>query len=1304
VTKTNRFPADPRAGRELSLRTFSCLIALLLHCGCIFAVTTETGSIRGFLYGTEPNCAYDNWVTHVSEGQVSSLNIYAPWDEQNNDFGDFVLPDSIAMRYWGAVMTEFLALRLDDAQTLLDQCGYPFEVVRFQDTDSGRNLYLIREYLNGDVDTNGTENTSDDEIGSFDFGWGLYIYDPSASRPIVVTAVHPCDDYPSPVFALEAFLRLDARFLLINGAGREVAYTEPYYSNNASLSDPSRNPVHPYNVAYQRCCDQIRGLTGKTEFSLQIHSYDWNKYPGQPNVMLSAGNGRNFPALPIRDDSRSELDIINHTPFTVHPANSIGENSQVDITDYYSVYYSNSVPVYYHQDDEEILIPQNRDLPGAEFNQQMLYTGTQNIYDVFSPFLHVEMDELPKNYIRNEANWRWFFGYEAETQTWNTAQRYTRFIEYYTPWLDALLQVIDPMLALDDGTGPSNPENLRLTSLGTDDLTFAWDRSYCYDFDSYIIYLRYQQDGNEVSQVFDRNTNPDLAWQNTDSYTLTVDSSYRLIYLRIQATDKHGNCSPYSNELKVSLLETDFTDLDAAAGDNRVRLDFAFTHSTELGFNIIRSSGNAPFQPLASWQSDPSLQYHGSGHYSWTDNTAHNGIIYHYQVSAVFPGNDEYYCWQTLTASPFRSYWLSLGNTEYGFTDTLRVGMNFLSQTGQDAYDVVQDNVSSALELCTQHEAGGNTLSQDIIYPFDPINTEKTWNIKYRCGFNDTSLSLSADHALLSTGADLLIYDVEGDIWHDLRAEPYVWQNYGTGWKNLQLHWGLQLPKVQLPPEADTFARVGDALSINWQVVNGWHVSALDVYLVTERDSLLIAEDLSGHQTTLNYTADRPLSGARLLFILHCIDETQVLQYSLQHINISPVSLIYQLPPGFSFLSFPVSGFNFGIGDLLGDNATAFTLSGEGNWQQTQNLVNGQGYLLRVSQQSQLNLPAPSPSNVVVLPLQPGWNLIPNPLCRDFDLKDIYFSLGSIQKSYAQMVADSLISPRILLLGEDGLTTSDWLPYGKAGGLKYLSAQPATVIFDPYHYSDTDIDWQDKWNVNLSITDSSGSVDAIQMGSADQSSAGFDPLYDLPKPPALPGAAFSLALLQDDLQTGVSRLLQSEDKGLYPDYNPVSKIWSFRLQVNELCPLRIALDAQLLPPDYSVEISLDSQDIFLGSGESFWFDPPHTGMFEGSVNIRSYSSAGHYEYDKSALAVYPNPFRDKVSIDCSTLQGKHLRVSLFNLRGQLVREVFSGTLSGRNATLNWDGKDAHASLVSSGIYFLRIESDGIVMSRKILKL
>lgn len=50
----------------------------------------------------------------------------------------------------------------------------PYQIVEFHDTDSGKTLYMLREVPNMlYYDDNGTQDTYDDELGAFIYGWGL---------------------------------------------------------------------------------------------------------------------------------------------------------------------------------------------------------------------------------------------------------------------------------------------------------------------------------------------------------------------------------------------------------------------------------------------------------------------------------------------------------------------------------------------------------------------------------------------------------------------------------------------------------------------------------------------------------------------------------------------------------------------------------------------------------------------------------------------------------------------------------------------------------------------------------------------------------------------------------------------------------------------------------------------------------------------------------------------------------------------------------------------------------------------------
>ncbi|HQF67946.1 MAG TPA: hypothetical protein PLC91_03280, partial [Candidatus Cloacimonadota bacterium] len=154
------------------------LLLVCLPLICAHALIVETGSLRNFLYGTEPNAQYDNWISHLAEGIVTpNYNTYAPYDVQTNGFGDYRTPSATDIIYWGNMLDLFVAGDYNGAQGVLDANTSPYQVVQFNDTDTGRTYYMIREIPNMSYyDDNGTQDENDDEYGAFTYGWGLFIY------------------------------------------------------------------------------------------------------------------------------------------------------------------------------------------------------------------------------------------------------------------------------------------------------------------------------------------------------------------------------------------------------------------------------------------------------------------------------------------------------------------------------------------------------------------------------------------------------------------------------------------------------------------------------------------------------------------------------------------------------------------------------------------------------------------------------------------------------------------------------------------------------------------------------------------------------------------------------------------------------------------------------------------------------------------------------------------------------------------------------------------------------------------------
>ena len=86
-------------------------------------------------------------------------------------------------------------------------------------------------------------------------------------------------------------------------------------------------------------------------------------------------------------------------------------------------------------------------------------------------------------------------------------------------------------------------------------------------------------------------------------------------------------------------------------------------------------------------------------------------------------------------------------------------------------------------------------------------------------------------------------------------------------------------------------------------------------------------------------------------------------------------------------------------------------------------------------------------------------------------------------------------------------------------------------------------------------------------------------------------------------------------------------------------------------------------------------------------------------------ANYPNPFNPATTIPLSVPDGAEaVDVGIYNLLGQLVRQVWSGPLAAGEHRLTWDGRDELGQLVASGAYLYQVRVGDQIRTRKMVKL
>jgi len=79
---------------------------------------------------------------------------------------------------------------------------------------------------------------------------------------------------------------------------------------------------------------------------------------------------------------------------------------------------------------------------------------------------------------------------------------------------------------------------------------------------------------------------------------------------------------------------------------------------------------------------------------------------------------------------------------------------------------------------------------------------------------------------------------------------------------------------------------------------------------------------------------------------------------------------------------------------------------------------------------------------------------------------------------------------------------------------------------------------------------------------------------------------------------------------------------------------------------------------------------------------------------------YPNPFNPATRISFSLKDDCHVALSVYNLRGQLVRTLTNGPWGVGNHFVTWNGRDDRGAAVSSGPYFYQLKVNGNLVETK----
>ncbi len=100
--------------------------------------------------------------------------------------------------------------------------------------------------------------------------------------------------------------------------------------------------------------------------------------------------------------------------------------------------------------------------------------------------------------------------------------------------------------------------------------------------------------------------------------------------------------------------------------------------------------------------------------------------------------------------------------------------------------------------------------------------------------------------------------------------------------------------------------------------------------------------------------------------------------------------------------------------------------------------------------------------------------------------------------------------------------------------------------------------------------------------------------------------------------------------------------------------------------------------------------------FYGPKRVETIAAPQFYSLEQN----YPNPFNPTTTITFNLKEGGKVQLSIFNLRGQLVRELVNEEKPAGSYSVEWNGLDNEGMRVPSGLYFYSIRINDFAETKK----
>ncbi len=164
--------------------------------------------------------------------------------------------------------------------------------------------------------------------------------------------------------------------------------------------------------------------------------------------------------------------------------------------------------------------------------------------------------------------------------------------------------------------------------------------------------------------------------------------------------------------------------------------------------------------------------------------------------------------------------------------------------------------------------------------------------------------------------------------------------------------------------------------------------------------------------------------------------------------------------------------------------------------------------------------------------------------------------------------------------------------------------------------------------------------------------------------------------------------------------------WSVPTEIRDLTGYKIYRD--------DVEIGTSTETFYIDTGVGtgtyvYYATAMYSDMYESEASNQV--ELDHVDASDNLIPLvteltgnFPNPFNPVTNIKLALSQNDHVRIDIYNLKGEKITTLIDEELEAAYYTLTWNGTDDHNNKVTSGVYFYKMKAGKYTSTRKMIML